>query len=283
MVHNQKKQKKKNKAKLTYLSPGDPLLRRMVVATMEWLTGRRRLEKLYTQVKADAPAPSEVWEAVLGKLEVGVLYDENQLNKVPREGPVVFLANHPFGVVDGLILGYLISRIRPQFRVLVNEVLCREEMLMPYLLPVDFRETKAALQTNIQTRRAALSHLQAGEALGIFPAGGVATAPRFWGAAQDLEWKRFVAKLIQQTRCTVVPIYMHGQNSRLFQIVSQFSQNLRLSLLLNEVRNKMGRDLRVTIGDPVPFSELATIRDRQQLLDHLRSLTYELAPPKHDK
>lgn len=278
MVRNRKlKKKRKIKATLTYLSPGDPLLKRMVISTMEWLTGRRKLQKLYSEVKREAPLSYRVWEAVLEKLEVGIIYDEDQLQKAPVEGPVIFMANHPFGVVDGLILGYLISRIRSQFKVLVNEVLCREEMLTPYLLPIDFRETKAALQTNIDTRRAALQHLKADEAIGIFPAGGVATSPNFLGAAQDLEWKRFVIKLISQTKATVIPIYVHGQNSRLFQVVSQFSQNLRLSLLLNEVRNKMGTDVTVTIGDPIPYSAIADIKDRQQLLDYLRAKTYELS------
>ena len=77
----------------------------------------------------------------------------------------------------------------------------------------------------------------------IFPAGGVSTSPNGLGRADDLEWKRFTAKVIQMAEATVVPVFVHGQNSRLFQLISQVSQTLRYGMLLNEVRNKMGRDL----------------------------------------
>ena len=111
----------------------------------------------------------------------------------------------------------------------------------------------------------------------IFPGGGVSTAQRWFGPALDLEWKRFTAKLVQTTRATVVPIFFHGQNSRLFQIVSQFSLTLRLALLLKEVKNKMGLTIDVTIGSPIPYRELEHIKDRQELLDTLRMITYNLA------
>ena len=114
------------------------------------------------------------------------------------------------------------------------------------------------------------------QALTLFPAGGVATARGFRGPIEDLEWKRFVVKVIQMTRATVVPVYVHGRNGRLFQFVSQFSPTLRLALLLNETRNKMGRPVRVTIGDPLPYEALAGFRDRQALLDHLRATVFAL-------
>ena len=104
----------------------------------------------------------------------------------------------------------------------------------------------------------------------------MSTAQRWFGPALDLEWKRFTAKLVQMTRATVVPIFFHGQNSRLFQIVSQFSLTLRLALLLKEVKNKMGLTIDVTIGNPIPFSELEHIKDRQELLNRLRVITYDL-------
>lgn len=268
-----------SRARLSYAYPGDPLHRLLLISIMEWMTGRRRLEKLYTELKQEAPPGAEVWRSILGKLQITPSYDAALLAKAPAEGPVIFLANHPFGVVDGLALGYLLAQVREDFLVLVNGVLCQEEMLLPFVLPVDFRETKEALHTNLQTRRRAQAHLLAGGALGIFPAGGVATAAGGWGKARDLEWKRFVAKLIQQTQATVIPLYFHGQNSRLFQLVSQFSQDLRLSLLLSEVRNKMGRPLHISVGTPIPYPELAGIRNRQELLDRLRALTFALADP----
>lgn len=264
------------KVRLSYSSVDDPLVKRLLIGTIEHATGRKRLERVYSEIKAQKPTSSQLWDLMLEKLELYPNYDQAQLDKIPPAGPIIFVANHPFGVVDGVILGYLASRVRSKFCVLVNEVLCREELLQPYFLPIDFRDTREAKQTNIKTRNETLNRLMAGEALAIFPAGGVATSPKLWGKAEDLEWKRFVIKMIWKTKATVIPIFVHGQNSRLFQVASHLSMNLRLSLLLHEVRNKMGRQLYLDIGDPIPFEQLANIKDRQELLDHLRAVTFNL-------
>ncbi len=263
-------------ARLSYSRPDDPLLKRAIIETVEFATGRRKIERIYNEVRNLHLPPIEIWGTALQKLAIGLNYDQQQLEKIPPEGPLIFIANHPFGVVDGLILGHLISRTRQRFVLLVNEVLCREEQLDDFLLPIDFNETKEAMQTNLRTRALAIERLRASEALGIFPSGGVATAPNVFARIQDLEWKRFTARLIQQTHATVVPLYFHGRNSRLFQVASQINLNLRLSLLLNEIRNKMGKTVRIEIGDPIPYKALAQYKDRQEMLDYLRKVTFDL-------
>ena len=262
---------------LSYASAEDPWLRRNLILFLEFLTGRPKIEKLYKELREMDLVPNEVWDAALEKLKVSAVYDKQQLDKIPQEGPLVFVSNHPFGVLDGLLLGQLVSVVRKDFSVLVHDALTKQdERLDKFLLPVDFKETKEALRTNIETRKRAIETLQAGNAIAIFPAGGVSTSPKGFGKAQDLEWKRFTAKLIQRSKATVVPVFFHGQNSRLFQLVSQISQLLRYGLLLHEVRNKMGDQIQVTVGDPMPFEALADIKDRQKLLDHLRAVTLSL-------
>ena len=263
--------------RLSYASPDDPFVKRLLIHAVEYATGRLHLEQVYAEIRAMQVPSSALWHAALTKLSVDVAYDAGQLAKVPVQGPVVFVANHPFGIVDGLGLGYLVSRVRSEFVVPVNVAVCREERLAPFLLPIDFEETRAAVRTNIETRRRVIEHLRDGGALAIFPAGGVATSSGWWGPARDLEWKRFVAKVIQMTEATVVPIYFPGQNSRLFQVVSQFSLTLRLGLLLREVRNKRGRRISVGIGDPIAYSALQGLKDREALLAYLREVTYGLA------
>lgn len=263
--------------RITYAAPEDPWARRLLIQLLEHATGRRRIEKLYQGLQARELAPTAVWGEALRLLRIGIDWDEEQIAKIPADGPLLIIANHPFGVVDGLIMGHLAARVRAHFGVLVNAVLCRQdERLDPFLLPIDFNESRNAIRTNLETRAEAQTRLDQGQAIVIFPAGGVATAPGGWGKAEDLVWKRFTAKMIQRSKATVIPVFVHGQNSRIFHLVSQFSAALRLGLLLREVKNKRKKTVSVTIGDPIPFTDLAHLKDKQLLLDHLRDATFAL-------
>ena len=273
-------------SRLSYASPDDSLGKRLLIGSVEFATGRRRIERLYREVQSSELPDAQLWQLALTKLNVSLQANYERLSAVPAEGPLVFVANHPFGVVDGLILGCLMSHVRSEFVVLVNRLIRLEHRLANRMLPIDFRECAEALETNIQSRREVIERLKRGEALGIFPAGGVATSRGWWGPAEDLEWKRFVAKAIQVSRATVVPVFVSGQNSRLFQLVSQYSLTLRLSLLLHETRNKIGSRVQVRIGDPIPYETLEQFPDRPGLLDYLRRQTFSLAaelPPRSRK
>ena len=266
-----------NALKLTYVSPYDPWIKRVIMALLERVSGGKKIDKLYTEIRQTDMEPDEIWRVAIEMLKLDLRFDEQKLMASPKEGPLVIISNHPFGVVDGLILGYFASRIRKDFVVLVNEVIMgQDERIDNFLLPIDFRETKSAVKANIQTKNETLNRLANGEALVIFPSGGVATSPKGFGKAEDLEWKRFVAKVIQQSKATVIPVFVHGQNSRLFQLVSQVSATLRLSMLLHEVKNKIGKPIYLEIGDAIPYEEMAHIRDRQKLLDHLWKVTHDL-------
>ena len=174
------------KSNLTYARFDDSLTKRLIINTIELATGRPKLDKVYNEIREMGIPPIKIWETAIEKLNINLIFDQNQLNKVPENQPVVFIANHPFGVIDGLILGYLVAQVRDQFVILVNEVLCKEPLFEPFFLPIDFRENKEATQINIATRRKTMDRLKAGEALAIFPAGGVATSPQFWNKAIKL-------------------------------------------------------------------------------------------------
>jgi putative hemolysin len=181
-------------------------------------------------------------------------------------------------VLDGIVISWLVEKVRPDFVVLTNAVLMRAEEVRDFVLPIDFSETPEALEMNLKSRAAARAQLEKGGAVVVFPAGGVSTAPDRLGRrpAVDAPWQPFVAQLIQRAKATVVPIWFGGQNSRLFQIASHLSQTLRLSLIFREVKARIGTSLPVAIGAPIPFQEIAGIRDRQALADHLRAITYAL-------
>jgi putative hemolysin len=263
--------------KLTYSTKEDHVIKSVLIKSIERLTGQRKLESLYYELINKPQRYRSIWEGALAQLQLTLEYDDAQLNRVPRSGPVIFIANHPYGLIDGVTICHLASMVRPQFKILINSVLAREDWIEPYALPIDFSETKEAVQININSKRQAMQTLNEGGLIVIFPAGGISTAQGLFGKVTDLEWKLFTAKLIQMSKATVVPIYFHGHNSKLFQIVSQFSLTLRLSLIIHEVRKKMGDTIEVTIGTPIPYEELANIKKRKELIDYLRGVTYGLA------
>lgn len=261
---------------LTYVSELDPRWKQQLMNVLELATGRQRMAARYERLQQMDLAPAQVWGKALELLEVGYRFSGLPLTEIPREGPLVIIANHPFGVVDGLIMGHLAATTRPAFSILVNAVLGGQDpRIEANLLPVDFAETKEAARINIATRQTALERLQRGEAIVIFPSGGVATAPRVFGQAEEFPWKRFTAQLIQKANATVLPVHFHGQNSFLFHLASKIGTAWRLGLLLREVRNKMGTTIEVTIGDPIPPSALASF-SRDKIMEQLYALTMAL-------
>ncbi|MBV8566779.1 MAG: lysophospholipid acyltransferase family protein [Methylobacteriaceae bacterium] len=263
----------------SYADPATSPMRRRVIRMIEVATGQRELKALYLDNQRN-PVPSEsFWHAAVRRLKLDVRYDAAALERMPRQGPVVVVANHPYGVLDGIVISWLIEKVRTDFLVLTNAVLLRAPEVRDFVLPVDFSETEEARQINLRSRAAARSHLDRGGCVVVFPAGGVSTAPDRLGRkpAVDAPWQPFTAQLIQRSKATVVPICFSGQNSRLFQIASHLSLTLRLSLIFREVRNRMGTVLPVAIGDPIAFEVLAPIKDRAALVQELRNRTYGLA------
>jgi putative hemolysin len=263
----------------SYAALTDPPVKRKLIQLVERATGQPKLKRLYLDSRRD-PRPSEsFWATAVRALSLNVLYDASALERLPHTGPTVFVANHPYGVLDGLVISWLVQQVRSDFLVLTNAVLLRAEEVRDYVLPIDFSESPEARAMNVASRAAARAHLAKGGAVVVFPAGAVSTAPDRLGRlpAVDAPWQPFVAQLIQRSRATVVPIWFGGQNSRLFQIASHVSQTLRLSLLFHEVRSRIGTSLPAAIGAPIPFEAIADIKDRQAMADHLRARTYALS------
>lgn len=261
---------------LSYAEPTDPWYKKLVIGIIERWSGSRLAEQKYNEILRRPLAPTQMMGEALHELAISLELDPAQLAKIPRTGPVVFIANHPFGVVDGLAFCHVASLVRSDFAAITNAVLCRSPRLQPYLFPIDFRETKQAIAVNLETRTKAIAHLEQGGSIVIFPSGGVATAPFPGQKAVDLEWKRFVVKMIQKSQATVVPIFFPGQNSFWFHLASYIHMNLRLGLLLYEMKNKMNTSLPVVIGDPIPFDTLSQQAQGQDMLRYLRKITLAL-------
>ena len=264
----------------SYAAPGDPPLRRFTIRLIERMAGQPRLKRLYRQYRAEGGA-GNFWEQAIARLRLKLKFDQAALGAWPRTGLLVIVCNHPFGVIDGLAICALTSRIRSDFRILTNAVLDRAEETRPHLLPVDFSETREAIGVNLKSRAQARAHLAAGGSLIVFPAGGVSTTPSIWHArAVDAQWKVFTARLILAAQAPVAPLYFEGQNSRLFQIASHLHQTLRLSLLFKEVHDRIGSEIRMHPGFPIPFSDLGALAP-EALMAELRARTYGLAGERH--
>ncbi len=267
----------------SYATASDSPIKRGLIRLVEKATGQPKLKRMYVQNRRFPRADETFWQAAVRSLELDVCYDADALAAVPKTGPVVFVANHPYGVLDGIVMAWLVSKVRSDFVVLTHVVLTRAPEAARFILPVDFSGTEEAERTNLASRAAARAQLDRGGAVVVFPAGAISTAPDKLGLkpAVDGRWQPFVSQLIQRSKATVVPIWFGGQNSRLFQIASHFSLTLRLSLIFHEVRTRIGTSLPVVIGAPVPFASIAAIRNRQALADELRTRVYaqsRLAP-----
>ncbi|RVC62841.1 glycerol acyltransferase, partial [Mesorhizobium sp. M2A.F.Ca.ET.046.02.1.1] len=182
------------------------------------------------------------------------------------------------------------------FRVMIHKDLLRIREMEPYSLPIDFSETKEALKNNMAVRHEAVRLLKEGVTIVVFPAGGVATAPKGFGRAIDLPWKMFPAKLVQDAKASVIPMHFSGQNGRLFHLVSgpmnmaerdnrvakfigKASLTLRTSLLIREFARLSGKAIEVRIGDVLRWSDLEPLRDRKALLDRLYRAVFDLSTP----
>lgn len=269
-------EKSRLRYKFSYISEHDGFVKRTMIDAVERLTGRQFAQQMYREIEKENPTPWNVWGKALAKLDISLNFDETQLAKVPQTGPVIFIANHPFGIVDGIIFCHLASKVRKDYFLLVNEVVADEPLVEGHLLPVDFRPTKEAMSINLQTRKETAERLDRGEALVIFPGGGVATAWNIFGELEEFPWKTFICPRIHKTRATIIPMYFHGRNSMIFHMASKISMDLRLGFLLHEVMNKRGKTIKVEIGDPITYDQMASLRNRQVLIDFLYEKTMEL-------
>jgi putative hemolysin len=269
---------------LSYANERDPKLKRWFIRSIEGLSGRDRFTRLYEIWRNDIVGKTDrVFGKMLDLIDVDLKVEGTWPPANTPEGPIVIVANHPFGIGDGIAVLALAEQLGRPFRVLINNELLKVPEMAPYSLPVSFEETKEAMAINMQTRHEALRLLKEGVTVVIFPAGGVATAKKGFGRAEDLPWKMFPAKLIQAAKANVVPVFFEGQNGRLFHLASRISLTLRVSLLIREFRRLSGSTIRARVGVMIPWEELSTHADRKDLLARLFGAVFSMAPVERRK
>lgn len=267
---------------ISYAHSADSRGGRALIRLMENSTGRLRLIKRASGYENEVASGRNFWDVMVDRYGLTLDVVGGALENIPQKGPLVLIANHPYGILDGLMMGHILSTVRGDFRILANSVFRKAEDLNKIVLPISFDETKAAAKQNLETRKTALSYLENGGAIGIFPGGTVSTAVRPFSKLSkpmDPGWRSFTARLVAKSQATVIPLFFDGHTSRLFQIASHLHANLRMGLLIREFGERVDTPVRIVVGKPLNRAQLDPYsKDSKAMMEFLRKSTYELAP-----
>lgn len=264
---------------ITYAGAAGSRAGRSLIRALENTTGRLGLLRRARGYERDVDAGRSLWQVIPERFGLSLDVAGGALSHIPATGPLIVIANHPYGILDGLMMGHLLDHVRGDFRILANSVFRRAQELDRFLLPISFDETKEAVKLNLRTRATCLQYLGDGGAIGIFPGGTVSTSAKPFSRPMDPGWRNFTAKMIARSDATVVPIYFAGHNSRMFQLASHLHSTLRLGLLLKEFRSRIDEPVRVVVGEPIASARLAPLKsDPKAMMEFLRRATYQLSP-----
>ena len=256
-------------------SPVGRTVYRLLEQPIERFLSLDALNRLYSGMSPVAGDRSYFATALRG---LGVDYDlaPEDVAKIPVSGPLVIVANHPFGAIDGLILGDILTQARPDFRLMANELLHGIPELRPWILPVDAFGGSQSQTRNLSQLRLAIKWLGQGGALGIFPAGTVSHLQLRKGCIADPIWHRTVAGLVRRTGATVLTMFFDGHNSLVFQISGLIHPKLRTALLPSELVKRTDSRVAVRIGRPIEPHKVQRYSDDRTLTSYLRFKTYML-------
>ncbi|WP_342077099.1 lysophospholipid acyltransferase family protein [Yoonia sp. SS1-5] len=264
---------------LTYSNTFDSPVKRNIIRTIEWFTGKihiiRMIRKFEKQGKFHGQA---FWRGALDVMGIDLLTPAEQLARIPKTGPVVLVANHPHGMVDGMIMADLIGKVRTDYRILTRSILTGiDQDASDFMIPVPFPHEPDAQQKMVEMRRAAMDHLKNDGLVALFPSGVVASSDTMFGPAQEAEWNVFTAKMIRISGATVVPCFFPGANSRWYQIANRISATLRQSLLLHEIVHACGKPQKPVIGTPFEKADVdARLSEPRAFMAWLRENTLAL-------
>ena len=203
--------------------------------------------------------------------------NQQNLENIPREGPLLVVANHPLGGLEGVAIARLLAELRPDLRVLTNQLLRRIPELAEIFIGVDVL-SKDAAKNNIGGIKQVHSHLKQGGAILVFPAGVVSRYQVREGVIADRPWDRLVGQLVRRHQCSCLPIHVSGRNSKMFYLAGLLHPRLGTAMLPRQLTNKSGYQLPLTIGAPIPHMELASFESPRAVTEYLRISTEALAP-----
>ncbi len=245
-----------DKRKLSYAGTFTDPRKVITIRTLEWLTGKiTLLRRIRRFERAGVPPGAPFFPAAIREMGIDLLTPPEQRARIPKEGPLIVVANHPNGIVDGMILAALVGQVRDDFVILTRSLVANIQEVKRFMLPVPFRHEEDAFRKSLEMRKQAMAQLAGGGAVILFPAGQVAASKSWFGPAIEADWNPFTAKMIQRSGATVLPIFFPGQNSRAYLIANLISATLRQGLLLHEVARVLDKPQKPVIGAPIPPEE----------------------------
>ena len=271
---------KKNNIAFTFATAEVNFFGQLFIMITELLTGKLKLKKLYDEYLSENRPPKYFWDDAITKLNLTLKTNFQEGSYIPKKGRLIVIANHAFGVADGLSICSVISKIRQDYKMVTHKVLRQADAVKDKILPIDFNETKEAILTNINTRKEAEKVLLNEGVLVLFPSGRIATKKNLnkYTKADDGDWKQWVSKLILKTKTPVLPIFFDGQNSQWYHIANKLGLTFRYSLCMYELKRKIGDNIYMYFGCLISYDRLAKIGNIKEITNYLRSVTYSLDP-----
>ena len=275
----------KNHIAFTFASSEVNFLSQQFIKIVELLTGKIKLKKLYDQYLLENNPPEQFWNDAIRKLKLNLKTNYKDGSYIPKKGRLIIVANHAFGVADGVSLCSIVSNIRQDYKIITHKVLRQAEAVKEKIIPIDFSLNRQAILANIDARKQAEQVLLNNGVIVIFPSGQIATKEnlKFTTKAHDGEWKQFVSKLIVKTKSPVLPSYFEGQNSQFYHIANKMGQTFRYSLLMFELTRKIGDTINLHFGRIIPYADFEKADSLIEITKLIRKKTYSLDPnPVHN-
>ncbi len=249
---------------------------------LEKLTYLDYLAHAYEEALGEEIDSKDFIDLALKKLSISFTLPDEELNRIPKKGPVVVVANHPFGGIEGLLLIHLLQKIRPDSKILANFILGRIKEIKNHFIFVDPFGTKSSTRKNTQPLRDAIEYLDQGGLIATFPSGTVSHFQWKLRQVSDPEWNKNIARIVRRSEASVVPLYFEGHNGLLFQCAGLIHPLLRTALLPRELANKANKKLSIKIGSVIPWDRLKEFQSDDEVIGYLRLRTYILGSSEHD-
>lgn len=228
------------------------------IRVLEWVTAKITLLRLIRSFEqSGAPFGSPFWPKAIRHMGIRIDTPPEEVARIPATGPVVIVANHPHGLVDGMVMAEIVNRVRSDFKILTRSLLTGIPEVEEFMIPVPFPHEENARELGLQMRDETMKHLKAGGVIILFPAGKVAMSETWFGPAIEAEWNVFTHKIVRSSGATIVPMHFTGQNSRAFLIANKLSDTVRQGLLLYEIKRALFKPQRPYVGEAISAAELS--------------------------